>query len=161
MGRGGCREDADEPILPLWSEREAAAKCAAESFHEYRPVPIGLEVFLAEVLPDMQRRGVWVGTNLTSENLTVWFTQSDPNGHNVTNITDWRRQRAHGELAGLASKKPGPKSDPQAEEMARLKGENEGLRRRLEQAELIIEVQKKVSQILGLSAEQDEGEEAS
>lgn len=45
--------------------------------------------------------------------------------------------------------------------MARLKRENAGLRKRLEQAELIIEVQKKVSQILGLSVKQDEADEAS
>jgi hypothetical protein len=64
-------------------------------------------------------------------------------------------------LAGLASKKPGPKSDPQAEEIARLKRENAGLRKRVEQAELIIEVQKKVSQILGLADEQGEADEAS
>jgi hypothetical protein len=60
-------EDADEPIVPLWSEREAAAKCAAECFPEYRPTPIGLEILLTEWLPDLQKRGVWVGTNLTPE----------------------------------------------------------------------------------------------
>jgi transposase len=78
-----------------------------------------------------------------------------------SNLTNWRRQGERGELAGLASKKPGPKSDPQAEEIARLKRENAALRKRLEQAELIIEVQKKVSQILGLSVKQDEPDEAS
>ena len=78
-----------------------------------------------------------------------------------SNITNWRRQRERGELAGLASKKPGPKSDPQAEEMARLKREIAGLRQRLKQAELIIEVQKKVSQILGRADEQDAGDEPS
>jgi hypothetical protein len=60
-------DDADEPIFPLWAEREVAAKCAAECFHEYHPVPIGLEILLTEFLPDLQKRGVWVGTNLTQE----------------------------------------------------------------------------------------------
>jgi hypothetical protein len=62
-------EDAHavEPIVPLWSEQEAAAKCAAECFPEYRPAPIGLEILLTEWLPELQRRGVWVGTNLTPE----------------------------------------------------------------------------------------------
>ena len=78
-----------------------------------------------------------------------------------SHITDWRRQRARGELAGLGSKKRGPKRDPQAEEIARLKGENVRLRQRLAQAERIIEVQKKVSQLLGLADEQDEAGEAS
>src|SRR6056297_2509036 len=30
------------------------------------------------------------GTNLTSENLTVTYSSSDPNGDSITNITDWR-----------------------------------------------------------------------
>jgi transposase len=73
-----------------------------------------------------------------------------------SNITNWRRQRERGELEGLASKRRGPKSDPQAVEIARLKRENEQLRKRLEQAELIIEVQKKISQIMGISGEEQQ-----
>jgi transposase-like protein len=72
-----------------------------------------------------------------------------------SHITTWRRQREQGELEGLASQKRGPKAEPQAAEMARLKRENERLRTRLEQAELIIEVQKKVSQMLGVGAEEN------
>ena len=66
-------------------------------------------------------------------------------------ITTWCRQRERGELDGLKPKKRGPKKDVQASEFDRLKRENKRLRQRLEQAELIIEVQKKVSQILGLT----------
>ena len=54
-------------------------------------------------------------------------------------------------MAGLATQKRGPKVDPQAVELARLQRENERLHERLRQAELIIEVQKKVSQILGVT----------
>lgn len=64
-------------------------------------------------------------------------------------ITTWRRQRKYGELEGLKSEKRGPKKDAQAAEIAKLKRENERLQQRLEQAELIIDVQKKVSQLLG------------
>ena len=71
-------------------------------------------------------------------------------------ITTWRRQRDRDELEGLGPQKRGPKGDPQAAEIARLKRENERLRKRLEQAELIIEVQKKVSQILGIPVEEHE-----
>jgi regulator of replication initiation timing len=56
----------------------------------------------------------------------------------------------------LSPKKRGPKVDPQAEENARLQRENERLKKRLEQAELIIEVQKKVSQILGIKIDENE-----
>ena len=65
-----------------------------------------------------------------------------------SNITNWRRQRERGELAGLTTKKRGPKVDPQAVENVRLRRENERLKKRLEQAELIIDVQKKLSQLL-------------
>jgi transposase-like protein len=73
-----------------------------------------------------------------------------------SNITNWRRQRERGELEGLAPKKRGPKADPQADEIARLRRENERLKARLKQAELIIDVQKKVSQMLGLPTEEIE-----
>jgi transposase len=69
-----------------------------------------------------------------------------------SNLVTWRRQREQGGLSGLASKKRGRKADPQVAEIARLERENERLRTRLHQAELIIEVQKKVSQILALES---------
>lgn len=78
-----------------------------------------------------------------------------------SHITAWRRQRERSELEGLTPHKRGPRADPQAAEIARLKRENERLRKRLEQAELIIEFQKKVSQMLGLPVEESEQDEAS
>jgi transposase len=65
-------------------------------------------------------------------------------------ISKWRQQRAQGGLEGLVSRKRGPKVVPEAVEIARLRRENERLHQKLKKAELIIEVQKKVSQILGL-----------
>ena len=74
-----------------------------------------------------------------------------------SHLTTWRRQRDRGQLAGLTPEKRGRKPDPQAAELARLQRENEQLKARLEQAETIIEVQKKLSQMLGLPpAEKDE-----
>jgi len=74
-----------------------------------------------------------------------------------SHLTTWRRQRDRGQLAGLTPKKRGHKSNPQAVELARLQRENERLKARLEQVETIIEVQKKLSQMLGLApAEKDE-----
>ena len=76
-----------------------------------------------------------------------------------SHLTTWRRQRAAGQLQGLRPKKRGRKPDLQAAELARLQRENERLKARLEQAETIIEVQKKLSQMLGLApAEKDESE---
>ena len=64
-------------------------------------------------------------------------------------ISKWRQQRQQGALAGTTSAKRGPKPDLQSGELARLQRENERLRTRLERAEMILEVQKKVSQLLG------------
>ena len=69
-------------------------------------------------------------------------------------LSRWRRQRDQGQLQALASKKRGRKraaQGQQAEEMAELRRENQRLQVRLEQAETIIEVQKKLSQLLGLT----------
>jgi transposase-like protein len=78
-----------------------------------------------------------------------------------SHLTHWRRQRERGELAGLAPHKRGPKPDPQAVELARLQGENERLREQLRKAELIIDVQKKVAQLLGVSSEATQPDEPS
>lgn len=64
-------------------------------------------------------------------------------------LTTWRRQRERGELDGLAPQRRGPKPDPQAAEIAQLKRENERLQKRLQQAELIIDFQKKAAQLFG------------
>jgi len=73
-----------------------------------------------------------------------------------SHITAWRRQRARGAWVGLAGRKRGPKVDPQAAEIARLLRDNERLCERLQRAELIIEVQKNVSQLLGLPLAENE-----
>ena len=63
-------------------------------------------------------------------------------------LTTWRRQRERGELDGLSPQKRGPKPNPEAIELAKLRREHERLQERLRQAELIISVQKKVAQML-------------
>jgi transposase len=76
-------------------------------------------------------------------------------------ISKWREQCDRGSLEGLAGHKRGPKADPQAVEFARLQRENERLRKRLERAELIIDVQKKVAQMLGVAVEEHDLDEVS
>lgn len=75
-----------------------------------------------------------------------------------SNLSKWRQQRERGELEGLAEQRRGPKEDPQAVENARLKRENERLREELRKAQLIIDVQKKVSQLLGVPLDDQEKE---
>ena len=78
-----------------------------------------------------------------------------------SSLTNWRRQRERGELYGLSPQKRGPKPDPQAIELARLKREVEHLRERLRKAEMIIDVQKKVAQMLGEASEETDQDEPS
>jgi len=71
-----------------------------------------------------------------------------------SHLTTWRRQRDKGILSGLTPKKRGRKNKPKnplANQVARLEKENRKLRLKLKQAETIIDVQKKVSQMLGIS----------
>ncbi len=74
-----------------------------------------------------------------------------------SHLSKWRQQREAGALAGLTPKKRGRKPrpiDPQTRRVAELERENARLRDRLEKAETIIDVQKKLSQLLG-SAEKE------
>lgn len=73
-----------------------------------------------------------------------------------SHLTVWRRQREKGALDGLEPKKRGRKvteRNPLVPEVERLSRENEQVTKRLQQAELIIEVQKKVSQMLEIPLE--------
>ena len=65
-----------------------------------------------------------------------------------SHLTEWRRQRAAGELKAGVAKVRGRKPAPEAQEVARLQRENERLRAQLAQAELIIGAQKKLAQAL-------------
>jgi transposase len=64
-------------------------------------------------------------------------------------ISKWREQREQGSLNGLGGQRRGPKVDPNAAELARLRRENKRLKEQLERAELIIDVQKKVAKLVG------------
>ena len=80
-----------------------------------------------------------------------------------SHLKTWRRQRDEGILHGLTPKKRGRKAkpkDPVHEENQRLRRENERLVARLKQAETIIEVQKKLSEALGIPLD-DPGTNAS
>lgn len=68
-----------------------------------------------------------------------------------SNINTWLRQRDEGALQGLTPRKRGRKPkqvNPLAKQVARLERENKKLSKKLQQAEIIIDVQKKISAIL-------------
>jgi len=75
-----------------------------------------------------------------------------------SSLRTWRRQREQGSLKGLAPRKRGPRPDPDRELLVRigkLEKENLRLADKLEKAELIIDVQKKVARLLGAEQPED------
>lgn len=69
-----------------------------------------------------------------------------------SHLTNWRKARERGELAALAPKKRGRKAkrrDARDAQIAELERENGKLRARLERAEVLLDLQKKVADILG------------
>jgi transposase len=71
-----------------------------------------------------------------------------------SHLTKWRKEREDAECAALEPKRRGPKAsgkEPLLAENAKLRRENARLQKKLRKAEVIIDVQKKVSQILGIT----------
>jgi len=70
-----------------------------------------------------------------------------------SNLTAWRKQREKRELEGLSQKRRGPlpkENNPLADKVKALEKETARLRARAERAEGLVELQKKVSEILGI-----------
>ena len=70
-----------------------------------------------------------------------------------SHLSKWREQCRGGAFKGLQAKQRGPAPNPDkrlAKEVAKLERENQQLRKRLQQAETIIEFQKKLSEMLGI-----------
>src|SRR4030042_2165686 len=80
-----------------------------------------------------------------------------------SSLTHWRRQRDKGLLSALSPQKRGRRNidkNPLSQEVAHLQKENDRLKKKLKQAETIIDVQKKVSEILGISQDHIEGDDS-
>jgi len=74
-------------------------------------------------------------------------------GLHSSNLVSWRRQREKGELSALSPRKRGPspkEKNPLAAKVAALEKETVRLKARAERAEALVELQKKVSEILGI-----------
>jgi len=79
-----------------------------------------------------------------------------------SHLTNWRRQRREGIIKAVQPKKRGRKKkvvSPLEAEFASLQKENQMLKQSLKKAQAIIEVQKKISEILGIGLEQIPNEE--
>ena len=123
-----------------------------------------------EVLPRAQRRHFTAGYKLRiveEADRCVELGQIGAllrrEGLYSSHLCEWRRMRERWQLEALSPQKRGRRpQDPTNIELAKLRRENERLRALLEQAEIIIDVQKKLSQLLGLTPpESDENETGS
>lgn len=76
----------------------------------------------------------------------------------ASNLTTWREQQQRGELLGLTPKKRGPMpqaKNPLATTVAALEREVTRQTARAERAEALVELQKKVSEILGVELQRN------
>jgi transposase-like protein len=81
-----------------------------------------------------------------------------------SHLSTWRRARERGELAGLSPKRRGRKEkavNPLAKRLAELERDKRRLERRLKQAELLLEIQKKASQLMEIPLASRDDEDGS
>ena len=81
-----------------------------------------------------------------------------------SNLITWRRQSERGELAGLSPRRRGRKEkavNPLANRVMELERENRRLERKLEQAELLLDIQEKASRLLEIPLRSIEDEDGS
>lgn len=79
-----------------------------------------------------------------------------------SNLTTWRRQRDKCQLQALTPQKRGRKEkeiNPLAKRVSELEKANKRLQQKLRKADLIIEAQKKMSEILGIAQDLNESDE--
>ena len=68
-----------------------------------------------------------------------------------SHLVEWRKQRDRMARPGMAASKRGPKARPAEDpRVKQLERENSKLRRRLQRAETMLEIQKKASELLGI-----------
>ena len=77
-----------------------------------------------------------------------------------SHLSVWRAARQRGEIAGLAPKKRGPKvapPDPRDRKIVELEREARRWKARAERAEALVDLQKKVSAIMGIALPESDG----
>jgi len=153
------------PMLP--SLNEVAAGAATDQGR--RPTVVAAPAATSPELPDRPRRRIFT----VEEKLRVLAETdraADTGGISAilrreglysSALTDWRRQRAAGVFDALTPARRGRKTtalNPLAAKMAELQRDHARLTQRLARAEAIIEVPKKVAELLGLPLAQNNDE---
>ncbi len=132
--------DQDASVAPVANAQPAEATAPSPSEQQPSALPV-VDVEIATAEPPAIPPPALAEADACSERGDVGALLRRE-GLYSSHLDKWRTQRGRGALQALTPQKRGPKIDPQAEEMASLRGENERLQVRLQQAETIIEVQK-------------------
>jgi transposase len=150
------------PVIPF--EKTLADGAATEGGR--RPTVVAAPSAASPQLPDRPRRRTF--TAAYKLRILRQVEEAGPGGVGAilrqeglysSQLTDWRRQRDAGASKALKAVKRGPKvaePHPLAAEHARLQRDYKSMALRLQRAEAIIEIQKKVALLLGLSMPGDE-----
>ena len=78
-----------------------------------------------------------------------------------SHVSNWRKQREAGQIAGLSPRKRGRKavpSNPLSTKVEKLERENDRLHKELEKAAAIIDAQKKISSLMGILQSESDNE---
>ena len=76
-----------------------------------------------------------------------------------SHLVTWRRERDRVAKAGLTARQRGPKRQVEDPRVKQLERENAKLRRQLQRAEFLIEIQKKASELLGIPLSHPDSDE--
>ena len=151
----GNTSSTTPPVPPQWSDGEAERnEGGTGGAGSARPDP--------EVLEKPERR------RFSAEYKLRIVREADANPGRIgellrreglysSHLTTWRRQREAGELEGLRPQKRGRKGrekHPLEARVVQLEREKQRLEKRLKKAETIIDVQKKIAELLGIQLSQ-------
>jgi transposase len=147
-------------------QRNEGARRATEVPWGEASQKVNLPQGVSSVLPDSEVPAKAARRRFTTEHKLRILTLADAckergdlgkllrsEGLYASTLNTWRGQRDRGVLSALAPKKRGRKEsarNPLVAENEKLRKENERLTNRLRQAEIINDVQKKISQLLGI-----------
>ena len=152
-------------VMPLHTYEKTLAR-GAETEGGRRPTVVSAPLAASPELPDRPRRRTFTAADKLR--ILRQVDEAEPGGIGAilrreglysSLLTDWRRQRDAGAYEALKAIRRGPKvatNHPLAAEHAQLLRDNKRLALRLQRAEAVIEIQKKVALLLGLPIASDE-----
>jgi transposase len=155
----------DPMVMPIIAYDRTLAG-GAETEGGRRPTVVSAPPAASPELPDRPRRRTFKAADKLR--ILRQVDEAEPGGIGAilrreglysSLLTDWRRQRDAGAYEALKAVRRGPKPavlHPLAAEHAQLQRDYRSVTQRLQRAEAVIEIQKKVALLLGLSMPGDE-----